>query len=160
DRLGPDVNGSRPLAFCGESGRYRGMPIVADLPNVQAFRAMQEQSRLLEQVQVAFIVGPPGCGTSWVRDTLNGHPEAVALGEGHLATGLLTRITAAVQGYNSEQNGRAKQSQQPISSSLQLDDGDTFLLARQAIDRILIRYLRAAGQAGKTRIRAVMDKTP
>src|SRR5262245_19184205 len=109
-----------PVLIRPGPSRYSCMSRVADLPNVRAFRALQEQSRLLEQVQVVFIVGPPGCGTTWVQTSLNGHPEAVALGEGHLATRLLSRITSAVHGYNTEQDRQAKESRQETSAILQL----------------------------------------
>jgi hypothetical protein len=136
------------------------MTTAADFPRVRAFREMQEQSRMLEQIQVVFIVGPPKCGTTWVQTTMNGHPEAVAMGEGHLATRLLSRLSEAIRAFNADQGAHAAESRQEASLALQLDDADRYLLVRQAIDRILIHYLRAAAHSGKRFIRAVLDKTP
>ena len=137
------------------------MPLTpASHPNVASFRLMQEQSRLIEQVQVVFVVGPPKCGTTWVQTTLNGHPHAVAHGEGHLATRLLGRLSDAMRGFNDDQAARAKESRSKVFSVLQLDEADMYLIARQAIDRILVHYLSTAAGTGKTRIGAVIDKTP
>ncbi|MFN0133396.1 MAG: sulfotransferase family protein [Phycisphaerales bacterium] len=136
-----------------------GIP-VAEAPTVKAFRALQEQSRLIESMQVVFIVGPPKCGTTWVQTSMNGHPNAVAQGEGHMATRLLPKVRAAVEGWNAENAGQAKQSKNKTAAFLQLQEADAFVLARQAMDRVLLRYLAESKKPEGTRILAVMDKTP
>lgn len=129
----------------------------APAPFEQAFRAWQEQSRLLERIQIGFIVGPPKTGTSWVTSTLHAHPAIVARGEGHLATRLVPAITQAMHAYAAAQGGTRRASDKPPPPWVAPDQRDALLLARQAIDRMLVRYLATSG---KSRVACVLDKTP
>lgn len=136
------------------------MSTIGDIPNVKMFREMQEQSRLLEQLQIVFVVGPPKCGTTWVQTTLNAHPHAVAMGEGHLGTRLLAQMRTAVGGYNEAMRAHSAEGGDTVPAALQLEESDLFMLTRAAIDRILIHYMQSAAKAGKRLLRAVIDKTP
>lgn len=126
----------------------------------QAFRTWQEQSRLLERMQVGFIVGPPKTGTSWVTSTLHAHPNAVARGEGHLPTRLVPALQQAMRAYVTAQVGPTPDAAKPPAPWLTPDQSDLLLLARQACDRMLIRYLATIKPGEKTRIIALLDKTP
>ncbi|MBK7403270.1 MAG: sulfotransferase [Phycisphaerales bacterium] len=134
------------------------MPQPPDV--TQAFRAWQEQSRLLERVQIGFIVGPPKTGTSWVTSTLHAHPNAVARGEGHLPTRLIPALGQAMQAYHNAQAGGPRQKDKPPAAWLTPDPSDTLLLARQACDRVFVRYLATLKPGAKERIMALLDKTP
>mgnify|MGYP001402598602 CR=1 FL=1 len=138
---------------------------VASSPAVRAFRNWQEQSRLLERLQVVFLFGPPKCGTTWVQRLMNAHPNVIAAGESHLADSLLVRLQQAVAAHNQAQTGM-KRSTKPGKQAehLLVSNLDLTLLARQALDRVLIGYIRADAASG-TRdpsrpLLAVMDKTP
>lgn len=127
---------------------------------VGAFRAWQDQSRLIERLQVGFIVGPPKTGTSWVTSTLHAHPHAIARGEGHLPTRLIPALRQAVQSYTEAQIGTKRASDKPPAAWLTPDDADLLLLARQACDRMLMRYIATCPAGTKERVSAVIDKTP
>ena len=127
---------------------------------VDAFRAWQEQSRLLERLQVGFIVGPPKTGTSWVTSTLHAHPNAIARGEGHLPTRLIPALRRAFETYTAAQVGTKRDSDKPPAPWLTPDDADALLLARQACDRMFMRYIATCPPGTKHRVSAVLDKTP
>lgn len=127
---------------------------------LEAFRAWQEQSRLLERLQIGFIVGPPKTGTSWVTSTLHAHPNAIARGEGHLPTRLIPALQQAFKSYTDAQLGTKRDSDKPPSAWLTPDDADLLLLARQACDRMLMRYIATCPPGSKDRVSAVLDKTP
>lgn len=129
-------------------------------PLATAFRAWQEQSRLLERLQIGFILGPPKTGTSWVTSTLHAHPNAIARGEGHLPTRLIPALRQAVAGYAQAQTGTKRDSEKPPAPWLTPDDADALLLARQACDRMLMRYIATCPPGSKERIVALLDKTP
>ena len=59
-----------------------------------AYHDWQSQSRLLERLNVVFVVGPPKSGTTWVQQTLAWHPHAAVEGEGHFATRLAHPMAA------------------------------------------------------------------
>lgn len=124
-------------------------PIAADL-----FRQWQEQSRLLDQVQIAFIVGPPKCGTTWVMQGLDGHPNAIARGESAVGRALFPNFTAAVQHYNAHQTKFGDHRHTMIG------DVDFMCLLRQVMDRQFIQYIATGKKMGTRRLLAVMDKTP
>lgn len=134
------------------------MPTPADIPDVKAFRAWQDQSRLIEQLQITFVVGPPKCGTTWAMDTLRAHPEAVIGGESHAATKLNQLLIAALRQYMGEMN-------QPAAAPITRDSRnwiepiDEYALLRQMTDRILLGYLRKHPTANGT-VRVLADKTP
>lgn len=131
---------------------------------VRAFRRWQEQSRLLERLQVVFLFGPPKCGTTWVQRLMNAHPGVVAAGESHLADSLLVKLQQAVAAHNQGQTGMRRSTKQGAQAEhLLVSNLDLTLLARQALDRVLIGYIRAAMAGGRDPSRplmAVMDKTP
>ncbi|MCH8271164.1 MAG: sulfotransferase [Planctomycetes bacterium] len=128
------------------------MPLApTDLPIVQSYRKWQEQSRLLEQIQVVFIIGPPKCGTTWVQRTIDSHPEAVAKGESNFATQFVPQFDTVVRQFLKDPDGG--------SDRKFLDDTDRFFFIRQCMDRILIQY--AAGDGGtKKHLMVVADKSP
>jgi hypothetical protein len=136
------------------------MQSPANRPLTDAFRAWQEQSRLLERLQIGFIVGPPKTGTSWVTSTLHAHPNAIARGEGHLPTRLIPALQQALGAYADAQRGVKRDNDKPPAPWLTPDDTDTLLLARQACDRVLMRYIATCPPEGKERIVALLDKTP
>ncbi len=127
---------------------------------VQAFRTWQEQSRLIERLQIGFILGPPKTGTSWVTSTLHAHPNAIARGEGHLPTRLIPALQQAFQTYTNAQIGTKRSSDKPPAAWLTPGDSDFLLLARQACDRMFMRYIATCPPDTKQRISAVLDKTP
>lgn len=128
----------------------------ADIPAVRAFREWQEQSRLIESLQVVFVVGPPKSGTTWVQQTLGSHPEAAVEGEGQMATWLGLPLSQTVAQYVQRQQGASRTGKQIEW----LQQADQFFLVRQACDRVLVGYLRRAQQRGRMRLRCVIDKTP
>lgn len=127
---------------------------------VAAFRTWQEHSRLLERLQVGFIVGPPKTGTSWVTSTLHAHPNAIARGEGHLPTRLIPALQQALQAYAQAQIGTKRASDKPPAPWLTPDGSDLLMLARQACDRMLMRYIATVKPGEKERLVALLDKTP
>lgn len=128
----------------------------AEIPAVRAYREWQEQSRLLESLQVVFVVGPPKSGTTWVQQTLGSHPEAAVEGEGQMATWLGLPLSQVIAQYLDRQNASSRSGKQIEW----LQQADQFFLVRQACDRVLVGYLRRAQQRGRTRFRCVIDKTP
>ena len=129
------------------------MPLApTDLPIVQSYRKWQEQSRLLEQIQVVFIVGPPRCGTTWIMRTLNSHPQAVAHGESNLAARYFPSMQAAVhQFWANADRGAGKEF---------ITDTDSFFMMRQSCDRVLLNYAMRAAESGKDRLLVIADKSP
>ncbi len=128
----------------------------SDHPTNRTYREWQDQSRLLERLQLVFVVGPPKCGTTWVQETLASHPEAAVEGEGQFATWLAYPMAQILAQYESKQ-AAASRSPKPVAW---LEPSDHFFLLRQACDRVLVGYLRRAQQRGRQRLRAVIDKTP
>jgi len=127
---------------------------LASLPALN-FSQWQQQSRIIDHVQVAFIVGPPKCGTTWLMLSLNGHRNAVVSGEGNAGRALVTPMLALLRAFNAHQ---VKYGQGPTT---QLDDMDAAYALRQLIDRQFIRSIAAAAPAkSPASIRCVMDKTP
>jgi hypothetical protein len=131
-------------------------PTPADHPTNRAYRDWQEQSRLLERLQVVFVVGPPKSGTTWVQQTLAAHPEAAVEGEGQFATWLAYPIAQVFGQYTARQNQASRSGKE----TAWVDQADQFFTLRQVCDRVLIGYLRRAQQRGRSRLRAVIDKTP
>lgn len=128
---------------------------------VRAFREWQEQSRLLEQIQVVFVVGPPKCGTTWVQSTFSAHPNAISKGEGRFGTQLLPRLLQAVDAFNDAQHALARESGRDAAPDfLLLSPADRMMLVRQAIDRMLVRYITQTKRPAEQPIAAVIDKTP
>lgn len=145
----------------GESGPARFAERVAAMPAVRAFREWQEHSRLLERVQVVFLFGPPKCGTTWVQRLLNAHPNIIASGESHLADSLLVKLQQAIVAHNQQQTGvKRSDTTRALPEHLLISNLDYTLLARQALDRVLIGYVRAAKRDPSQPLLAVMDKTP
>lgn len=147
----------------GSSEAFAGM--VGGAAAVRAFRRWQEQSRLLERVQIVFLFGPPKCGTTWVQRLMNAHPGIVASGESHLADSLLVKLQQAVGLHNQSQAGvRRSDTSKPLPEHLLFSNLDLTLLARQALDRVLIGYVRRSVVSGQRSaeqpLLAVMDKTP
>lgn len=127
---------------------------------LDAFRTWQEQSRLLERIQIGFIVGPPKTGTSWVTSTLHAHPNAIARGEGRLPTRLIPSLTQALDSYTTAQLGAKREGSKPPPAWLTPDPADAIMLARQACDRMFMRYIATIRPGEKERIVALLDKTP
>lgn len=127
---------------------------------LDAFRTWQEQSRLLERIQIGFIVGPPKTGTSWVTSTLHAHPNAIARGEGRLPTRLIPSLTQALDSYTTAQLGAKREGSKPPPAWLTPDPADAIMLARQACDRMFMRYIATVRPGEKERIVALLDKTP
>ncbi len=125
-------------------------------PTVAAYREWQEQSRLLEKLQLVFVVGPPKSGTTWVQQTLGSHPEAAVEGEGQFATWLAYPMSQVFAQYQARQDA-ANRSGKAVAW---LEPSDQFFMLRQICDRVLVGYLRRAQQRGRSRLRAVIDKTP
>ena len=129
------------------------MPLApTDLPIVQSYRKWQEQSRLLERIQVVFIVGPPRCGTTWIMRTLNSHPQAAAHGESNLAARYFPSMQAAVhQFWANADRGAGKEF---------ITDADSFFMMRQSCDRVLLNYAMRAAESGKDHLLVIADKSP
>jgi hypothetical protein len=125
-------------------------PPVGDEP----FKLWQSQSRFLDQLQIVFIVGPPKCGTTWVMEALNGHPNAIARGESAVGRALIPNLLAAFQNYN------AHQTKFGDHRHTFFGDADFMFFLRQVVDRQFIQYIATARQKTSERILAVMDKTP
>jgi hypothetical protein len=122
--------------------------------NEEGFRQWQAQSRLLEQVQVVFIVGPPKCGTTWVMQALNGHPNVIARGESAIARALVPHLTAAFRAYNQHQKTFGGK------PHTMFGDQDFMHLLRQTLDRQLIQYVATGKPLCGNPLMAVMDKSP
>ncbi len=123
----------------------------SDLPVVQSYRVWQEQSRLLERIQIVFIVGPPKCGTTWVQRTINSHPEAVAHGESNFATQFVPQFDAVVRQFLKDPDGGADRTF--------LSEADRFFITRQCMDRVLIQHA-SGNKEGKKHLMVVADKSP
>ncbi|HWB19480.1 MAG TPA: sulfotransferase [Phycisphaerales bacterium] len=119
------------------------------------FSEWQNQSRLIESLTTGFVVGPPKCGTTWLMNCLNGHPQIVCGGECNGGRVLLTGLLSLMRAFNAHQ---VKYGQGPAA---QLTDADAVFLMRQAADRQFVNLL-ANGRGGKRleEVRCVIDKTP
>lgn len=117
-----------------------------------AFRAMQDQSRLVESLQVVFIVGPQRTGTTWLVQALNGHPNAVARCESRIMSRLLDQFAKDVREFNEE-----RPEGHPY---LRLSELDIAMLQRQAIDRQLSSYVASRHPYWTEPLQAVIDKSP
>jgi len=137
------------------------METINDLSMVEAFRNWQHQSRLLESIQIAFLLGPPKTGTSWVTTILHSHPNAIARGEGHFPTRLIPALKAAMENYGQAQIGmdRIKKHKGPAPWTIP-DSNDMVMLARQMCDRMFLHYIGSVTPGTKERIVVVADKTP
>jgi len=120
----------------------------------EAFCAWQQESRVIDELQVAFVVGPPKCGTTWVMQCLDGHPHAVARGESSVGRALVPRLRMAFDSFNAHQR---KFSPHDVT---RIGDRDFHMLLRQIIDRQLLQYAVDAPPEKHADLRAVIDKTP
>lgn len=118
-----------------------------------SFSQWQQQSRLLDAMQVVFIVGPPKCGTSWLMSSLDQHPRATAHGECGLSFVLLPRLLEAFRAHNAHHQAHSK-------AFACFTDRDLVMIVRQAYDRILLQYVAEKQAAPDRPLLAVIDKTP
>lgn len=123
-----------------------------------AFARWQGESRALETLQIVFIVGPQRTGTTWLSEALGSHPNASSLYEGHFASNLLTKLVALSGDFNTATT-EANRGNPRHTPSLLVEDRDTLFLARQALDRQLLRYA-AAHDPARGRLIALVDKSP
>lgn len=98
---------------------------------------------------VAFIAGPPKCGTTWMRHTLDSHPQAVVSGESNVAPNLLWPLIGQFDQYFQRSKGFLGQD----------DMRQTF---RTIVDRVLAGYVaRDRADGGRPEaLRLVGDKSP
>jgi hypothetical protein len=116
------------------------------------FAQWQAESRRLDEGRIAFLVGPPKCGTTWVMRCLDGHPHAVARGESNVGRALVPNLVAAFQQYNAHQANFGN------GDVARFGDEDFLFLLRQIVDRQLLRYRQSAPAPDE--VRAVIDKSP
>ena len=110
------------------------MSTARPTPTADDFRAWQQESRFLDHLQVAFIVGPPKCGTTWVMRSLDGHPNAVVRGESSIGRALVPNLVNTFRAYN------AHQAKFGSAEATRLGDRDFHMLLRQIVDRQLLQY--------------------
>lgn len=124
----------------------------------ETFARWQAESRLLDRLQLLFVVGPPKCGTTWVQQTLGAHPRCRAAGEAHLATRLAPALSQGMRWYTQQQDGQSTQAGHKTSTWLTpLDEA---CLLRQAMDRVLVGYLRLTPPDKRAALTHLADKTP
>ncbi|MCC6286122.1 MAG: sulfotransferase [Phycisphaerales bacterium] len=124
----------------------------------ETFARWQAESRLLDRLHLVFVVGPPKCGTTWVQKTLGSHPRCRASGEAHLATRLAPALSQGVRWYTQQQDGQSRQAGHRTSTWITpLDEA---CLLRQAMDRVLIGYLRSTPPDKLHGLTHLADKTP
>ncbi len=127
-------------------------PLGLQSVDPDAFRRWQDESRLIDSMQVVFIVGPQRTGTSWLTHTLQGHPNAASQFEGCMVSSLLSRVIPQIRAFNLERPD--------FVPFCRLEGTDQAMLARQFLDRQLLNYVRIAQRERSTQILAVVDKTP
>jgi hypothetical protein len=124
----------------------------------RAFVRWQGESRELESLQIVFIVGPQRTGTTWLSEALGRHPGVASLYEGHFASNLLTKLVALTESFNAATID-ANKANPRHTAHLLVDDADALALARQALDRQLLRYARTHDRA-RGPLLALVDKSP
>ncbi len=123
----------------------------------ETFRRWQEDSRLIDRAQVVLIVGPPKTGTTWLAAALGGHPQAAVSYETHAANHLLPLLRNALRVFS------ASRARWGSWADGEPDAADAIALCRQAIDRILIRAVRADSRwnaNSSAQPAAIIEKTP
>lgn len=105
------------------------------------------------QYQKLFITGCPKSGTTWLANSLNGHPHVVAAGEGRFAWRLFPLLQQAGSMFNTDQKNNGGSDQGLIY------DAELHLVMRAFSENVFARYLMASGKPANT-VRVLADKTP
>jgi hypothetical protein len=103
--------------------------------------------------QKLFVVGCAKSGTTWVMNSLNGHPQMVVKGEGRFTWRMLPYLAQAFKGFNDDQ---VKHCDDP---TMLLRDVDLLMTARGLFDIQLFRYAETSGKK-PSGLRVLGDKTP
>jgi hypothetical protein len=126
---------------------------MVSMAATSSFAEWQQQSRILDQAQIVFIVGPPKCGTTWLMTALDAHPRMVSRGECGLTSVLHPKLVEAVHTHNKHHQTCSK----PFSF---ISDPDLLMIYRQIYDRILLQYIADKNFPTGEPLLAVIDKTP
>jgi hypothetical protein len=105
------------------------------------------------QYQKLFITGCPKSGTTWLSNSLNGHEEIVAAGEGRFAWRLFPLVQQLGGLFNTDQKNNGGSEQAMIT------DAELHLVMRSFSENVFARYLMASGKPAKS-VRILADKTP
>jgi Sulfotransferase family len=105
------------------------------------------------QYQKLFITGCPKSGTTWLSNSLNGHPEIVAAGEGRFAWRLFPLVQQLGGLFNTDQKNNGGSEQGMIT------DAELHLVMRSFSENVFARYLMASGKSPSA-VRVLADKTP
>ncbi|HEY1923045.1 MAG TPA: sulfotransferase [Tepidisphaeraceae bacterium] len=103
--------------------------------------------------QKLFITGCPKSGTTWLANSLNGHPEIVAAGEGRFAWRLFPLVQQLGGLFNTDQKNNGGSEQGMIT------DAELHLVMRSFSENVFARYLMASGKPPSA-VRILADKTP
>ena len=137
---------------------HRTMNLPADIDfefpliTPDSFDDWQQQSRLLDRLQIGFICGPQRSGTTWMVRLLQNHPQAVCRSEGHAMSAHCALLIEAIR--------QANQIFPEHSPFCRIADRDIAMLCRQVIDRQLLNYISSDSAKSLNTLRAVLDKTP
>ncbi len=105
------------------------------------------------QFRKLFITGCPKSGTTWLSNSLNGHPNIVAAGEGRFAWRLFPLLQQAGSMFNTDQKNNGG------SEKGLIFDAELHLVMRAFSENVFARYLIASGKPANT-VRVLADKTP
>jgi hypothetical protein len=103
--------------------------------------------------QKLFITGCPKSGTTWLVNSLNGHPQIVANGEGRFGWRLFQYVQRGVNAFHEDHEASGGS---PLGK---ISNGEMTMILRSISDNVFLRYLNA-GKKLPDSVRVVADKTP
>jgi hypothetical protein len=115
------------------------------------------QQRIIDEMRqksLFFVAGLPKSGTTWVKMTLNAHPDVSCTGEGHFIDSLAPKLQESLEKYNKLINYKNRIALQRFASFPNIDGPNyRFLMASSIL-------LMLAGTEKARRVGVVGEKTP
>lgn len=102
-----------------------------------------------------FVCGPPKSGTTWLQLMLDGHPEVLCAGEGHLTDWVLAPLRRLLTTYNEQLRVNDELLYRGQGTQVGFSEGDFNAIARFVFDQ---RFAKL--RARKPQAAIVGDKTP